>query len=35
VPDDYARPLKLLARTLAFNDPVDGRPRSFESAFHI
>ncbi|HEY4318533.1 MAG TPA: pseudouridine synthase [Herbaspirillum sp.] len=31
-PDDYARPLKLLARAIAYNDPLDGRPRRFESA---
>ncbi|HYO63824.1 MAG TPA: pseudouridine synthase [Pyrinomonadaceae bacterium] len=30
--DDYARPLKLLARTIAFRDPLDGRERRFESA---
>jgi tRNA pseudouridine32 synthase/23S rRNA pseudouridine746 synthase len=29
--DDLARPLRLLARALAFVDPLDGRPRRFES----
>ncbi len=29
--DDYARPLKLLARSLAFVDPVTGEARHFES----
>ena len=29
--DDYARPLKLLARSLAFTDPVTGKERFFES----
>lgn len=29
--DDHARPLKLLARALAFTDPLDGRARRFES----
>ena len=31
-PDDYARPLQLLARTLAFVDPISGVFRRFESA---
>jgi tRNA pseudouridine32 synthase/23S rRNA pseudouridine746 synthase len=30
--DDYARPLKLLARALAFDDPLSGERRRFESA---
>jgi len=30
-PDDYARPLQLLAKSLAFRDPIDGRARHFES----
>lgn len=30
--DDYAAPLKLLARRLDFVDPIDGRKRTFESA---
>jgi tRNA pseudouridine32 synthase/23S rRNA pseudouridine746 synthase len=29
--DDYSRPLKLLAKTLAFIDPITGRERHFES----
>ncbi len=29
--DDYARPLKLLARALRFVDPLTGEPRHFES----
>jgi tRNA pseudouridine32 synthase / 23S rRNA pseudouridine746 synthase len=28
---DYSRPLKLLARSIAFVDPFSGQPRSFES----
>ena len=28
---DFSRPLRLLARALAFEDPLDGRPRRFES----
>jgi tRNA pseudouridine32 synthase/23S rRNA pseudouridine746 synthase len=28
---DYSQPLQLLARSLAFTDPVTGRPRRFES----
>lgn len=31
-PDDLQRPLQLLARTIAFTDPVTGEPRRFESA---
>lgn len=30
-PDDFSRPLQLLARALEFTDPVTGRPRRFES----
>lgn len=30
-PDDWQRPLQLLARTLAFTDPITGAPRHFES----
>lgn len=30
-PDDYTRPLKLLARSLEFIDPLTGKPRRFES----
>ena len=33
--DDHARPLKLLARRLAFTDPVSGGEREFESALHL
>jgi tRNA pseudouridine32 synthase / 23S rRNA pseudouridine746 synthase len=29
-PDDFERPLQLVARSLAFRDPVDGQPRHFE-----
>lgn len=31
-PGDYSRPLQLLARALAFTDPVTGQPRRFESS---
>jgi tRNA pseudouridine32 synthase/23S rRNA pseudouridine746 synthase len=31
-PDDHARPLQLLARALAFTDPLSGERRRFESA---
>lgn len=31
VPDDFSRPLQLLARTLSFIDPLDGKSRAFES----
>lgn len=31
VPDDYAAPLKLLARSLAFTDPLTGAVRHFQS----
>ncbi|MDM0044231.1 pseudouridine synthase [Variovorax dokdonensis] len=30
-PDDFSRPLQLLARALSFVDPLDGRERHFES----
>jgi tRNA pseudouridine32 synthase / 23S rRNA pseudouridine746 synthase len=30
-PDDFARPLQLLARRIAFTDPFTGQARSFES----
>ncbi|MFX5084963.1 hypothetical protein ABTC40_20190, partial [Acinetobacter baumannii] len=30
-PDDFTRPLQLLARSLAFTDPVTGEPRRFRS----
>ncbi len=28
---DYSRPLQLLARSLAFTDPLDGQSRRFDS----
>lgn len=34
-PDDPARPLKLLARSLAFVDPLDGSMRTFESGLRL
>ncbi|MDN4037428.1 pseudouridine synthase [Massilia sp. YIM B02443] len=33
--DDYSAPLKLLARSIAFDDPLTGQPRSFSSAFTL
>ena len=33
--DDYTRPLQLLARSIAFTDPVTGMQRHFESARHL
>ncbi|MBT2748874.1 MULTISPECIES: pseudouridine synthase [unclassified Lysobacter] len=33
--DDFSRPLKLLARELAFVDPIDGRQRRFESGLSL
>lgn len=33
--EDYHRPLQLLARSLAFVDPLNGRPRRFESTFEL
>ncbi|MEL7940865.1 pseudouridine synthase [Pseudomonas delhiensis] len=33
--DDYSRPLQLLARHLAFNDPLTGRPRQFDSQLQL
>jgi tRNA pseudouridine32 synthase/23S rRNA pseudouridine746 synthase len=33
--DDHANPLRLLARSLAFVDPVTGTERRFESAFRL
>ena len=33
--DDFDRPLRLLARALEFDDPLDGRPRRFESALRL
>jgi tRNA pseudouridine32 synthase/23S rRNA pseudouridine746 synthase len=29
--DDFSRPLQLLSAVLEFDDPVDGRPRRFET----
>ena len=29
--DDFSRPLQLLASEVTFTDPIDGRPRRFES----
>jgi tRNA pseudouridine32 synthase/23S rRNA pseudouridine746 synthase len=34
-PDDYSRPLKLLAASLEFDDPIDGRSRRFESSLQL
>ena len=33
--DDFTRPLQLLARVLAFDDPVTGEPRRFESTLRL
>jgi len=33
--DDFASPLQLLARSIAFDDPLTGRPRSFDSALTL
>jgi tRNA pseudouridine32 synthase / 23S rRNA pseudouridine746 synthase len=33
--DDYTRPLQLLARSIAFNDPISGQQRQFESRFRL
>jgi len=33
--DDYSAPLMLLARSIAFEDPLTGQPRSFSSAFTL
>lgn len=35
LPDDAERPLQLLARTLAFDDPLTGEARHFQSARHL
>jgi len=32
---DYTQPLQLLAQSLAFEDPMSGRPRRFESGLHL
>jgi tRNA pseudouridine32 synthase/23S rRNA pseudouridine746 synthase len=34
-PDDYTRPLKLLAQSLSFADPIDGRARHFETSLTL
>lgn len=34
-PDDPDRPLKLLARSLTFTDPLDGSPRHYESGLRL
>lgn len=34
-PEDFSRPLQLLARTLEFTDPVSGVPRRFESRLRL
>ncbi|MEU7009469.1 RluA family pseudouridine synthase [Streptomyces sp. NPDC046332] len=34
-PEDYARPLQLLARTLEFTDPLTGVPMRFESGLRL
>jgi tRNA pseudouridine32 synthase/23S rRNA pseudouridine746 synthase len=34
-PDDWSRPLQLLARLLEFTDPVGGEPRRFESGLRL
>jgi tRNA pseudouridine32 synthase/23S rRNA pseudouridine746 synthase len=34
-PDDFSRPLKLLARSLSFRDPLTGRARHFESRMRL
>jgi tRNA pseudouridine32 synthase/23S rRNA pseudouridine746 synthase len=35
VPDDYTKPLKLLAKSIHFVDPITGRQRHFESMFSL
>lgn len=34
-PDDYARPLRLLAKALEFTDPLTGEPHRFESRLRL
>ena len=34
-PDDYASPLRLVARRLRFTDPIDGSPRDYASRFAL
>ncbi len=33
--DDFSQPLQLLAKSLSFIDPIDGRPRVFNSNFEL
>ncbi|WP_051933350.1 pseudouridine synthase [Massilia sp. BSC265] len=33
--DDFSAPLQLLARSIAFEDPLSGEPRRFESGFRL
>ena len=33
--DDYARPLQLLAKSIAFTDPLTGQARRFESRYSL
>jgi tRNA pseudouridine32 synthase/23S rRNA pseudouridine746 synthase len=33
--DDYSYPLQLLAESLAFDDPLEGKPRAFRSALRL
>jgi len=33
--DDFSAPLQLLARSIAFDDPLTGQPRSFDSQFSL
>jgi tRNA pseudouridine32 synthase/23S rRNA pseudouridine746 synthase len=33
--EDFSRPLQLLARGLAFVDPLSGQPRAFESGLSL
>ncbi|PCG84822.1 pseudouridylate synthase [Streptomyces sp. WZ.A104] len=35
LPEDFSRPLQLLARVLEFTDPVSGEPRRFESRLRL
>ena len=35
MPNDYTRPLKLLARAVAFEDPLSGVERRFESNLRL
>ena len=33
--DDYSAPLQLLARSIAFTDPISGQPRAFQSRYTL